>query len=385
MAYDLILTANYSPWSRYSGGAQKSVHMIAMEMARSGLKVAVVYSRGPFEKVAEPAGLPYDVHWAPFLALRPGISSPLRFLNGIPFWFTVRRLSSPGTVVHGNGDEASLLWLIRRRKRFVFTNRYPEFPAFLHGRDWSRLSTWIRVFFREPRFPALALAIRRCDALTVTSASSLRQVVEAFGAEAGRGHVVPNGVDPVALDTPLAAPADGERRGVLFYGRLTRAKGPDLAMEAYARLPETLRLRHPLRILGQGPLRDDLASRAEALGLRNVAFAGWKSGPDLAREILSARVVCLPSREESFGNTVAETLALGQSLVTSRAGSIPEVAGPFGSQVEGDSPDAMADALRRELEQSQDENRRREQREYIRGRFSWAKTAERFREIYKAP
>ena len=177
----------------------------------------------------------------------------------------------------------------------------------------------------------------------------------------------------------------GERRGVLFYGRLTRAKGPDLALEAYARLPEPLRSRHPLRILGQGPLRPDLESRAEALGLRNVAFSGWKNGAELAEAILSARVVCLPSREESFGNTVAETLALGQSLVTSRAGSIPEVAGPFGSQVEGDSPDAMAAALRLELERAPDEARGREQREYIRDRFSWAKTAERFREIYAQP
>lgn len=379
MAYDLILTANYSPWSRYSGGGQKSVHMIATEMARQGLKVAVVFSKGPFEKVRAPAGLPYDVHWAAFLAFSPGISSPLRFLNGIPFYFAVRRLSSPGTVLHGNGDEASLLWLIRRKRKFVYTNRYPEFPAFLHGSDWTRLSTWIRILLREPRFPALALAVRRCDALTVTSSSSLRQVRESFGPGTERGHVVPNGIDPLALDMPMES---RERQGVLFFGRLTRAKGPDLALEAYARLPEPLRLRHPLRILGQGPLRTELEGRAQALGLRNVDFSGWKSGADLAREILAARVVCLPSREESFGNTVAETLALGQSLVTTRAGSIPEVAGPWGHQVDGESPDEMADALRQALERAPDEAGSREQREYIRGRFSWARTVERFREIY---
>ncbi|HLP42221.1 MAG TPA: glycosyltransferase family 4 protein, partial [Fibrobacteria bacterium] len=184
-SYDVVLTSNYSPWSRYSGGGQKSVHMVASALARQGLKVAVLYSTAPWEKVDHPP-LPYDVRWACFFGLKPGISSPFRFLNGLSFLFAARRLAGPGTVLHGNGDEASLLWMIRRKRRFVFTNRYPEFPAFLHGSDWTRPATWLRVFFREPRFLALALAIRFCDDLTVTSASSLRQVAESFGSEAAR-------------------------------------------------------------------------------------------------------------------------------------------------------------------------------------------------------
>jgi glycosyltransferase involved in cell wall biosynthesis len=376
--YDVILTANYSPWSRYSGGGQKSVHMLAGEMARQGLKVAVVFSKAPWEKVAPPAGLPYDLHWACFLALKPGISSPLRFLNGIPFRSKVASLSSPATVIHGNGDESSLLWTVRAKKKFVYTNRYPEFPAFLRGADWKRPSTWVRIFLKEPRFPALALAVRRCDELTATSASSRAQVTEAFGAECDRAEVVPNGIDPLALETPLEA---AERRGVLFFGRLTFAKGADLALEAYALLAEEVRARHPLRILGEGPFKAHLEKRAGELGLKTVHFSGWKTGKDLAKEILAAQVVCLPSREESFGNTVAETLALGQSLVTSRIGSIPEVAGPWGVQVELD-PEMIALALHQELNRAPDERMRHEQREYIRDRFSWSRTAERFREIY---
>src|SRR3954447_6259814 len=81
--YDVIMTCNYSPWSGYSGGGQKSVHMLAGEMARQGLKVAAVYSKAPWEKIAPHADPLYDEHWAGFFAVRPGISSPLRFLNGI--------------------------------------------------------------------------------------------------------------------------------------------------------------------------------------------------------------------------------------------------------------------------------------------------------------
>jgi len=201
----------------------------------------VVYSKAPWERVAPPAGLPYDLHWALFLGLKPGISSPLRILNGITFWRMVSALSSERTVLHGNGEEASLLWAVRKKKKFVFTTRYPEFPDFLRGVDWRQPRTWLRIFLKDPRFPALALAVRRSDALTMTSDSSRKQVMEAFGNEARRGEVVPNGVDPLALDTPLEA---AERRGVLFFGRLTFAKGADLVLEAYALLPVSLRERH---------------------------------------------------------------------------------------------------------------------------------------------
>ena len=77
-AYDVIMTCNYSPWSAYSGGGQKSVHMLATAMAKQGLRVAVVYSKGIGEKIKSHPAPAYDVHWAGFFAFKPSISSPLR-------------------------------------------------------------------------------------------------------------------------------------------------------------------------------------------------------------------------------------------------------------------------------------------------------------------
>jgi glycosyltransferase involved in cell wall biosynthesis len=377
--YDVILTCNYSPWSRYSGGGQKSVHMLATEMSAQGLKVAAVYSKAPWEKIRPHAATAYDEHWAGFFAIRPGISSPLRFLNGIFFYLTVRSLATQRTVIHGNGDEASLLWLVRRKRKFVYTNRYPEFPTFLAGRDWTRLRTWIAIFFREPRFVAMALGIRRADKVTVTSKYSLVEARKAFGLDAGRMEVVHNGVDPVFLDIPLRSECGG---GVLFFGRLTKAKGADLALEAYARLPADLRSRHPLRIIGAGPIRCELEARAKELGLSGVEFPGWKSGTELARAILSSCAICLPSREESFGNSVVEALALGQPLISTRAGSIPEVAGPWGNLVPADDLAALSARLEQELRKEPTWMERSRQREFIRSRYSWGRSALGYRAIY---
>lgn len=386
-AYDVILTCNYSPWSSYCGGGQKSVHMLATAMAKQGRRVAVVYSKGFRERIKPHPATDYDVHWAGFFGLRPDISSPLRFLNGILFWRKVRSLSSRGTVIHANGDEGSLLWLVRDKARFVYTNRYPEFPEFMlrcgsgdrcRARDWSRLRTWIAVFFREPRFVAIALGLRRADVVAVTSEHSRLHVARAFGLDPDELTVVPNGIDPEFLDSPLE---DGAGNGVLFFGRLTRAKGPDLALEAYARLPAELKAKHPFRIVGNGPLRKELEARARALGV-NAAFSGWLAGRELAKAILDAKAVCLPSREESFGNAVAETLALGQGLVSTRAGSIPEVAGPWGRLTQSGDVDALARALEAELRCAPEWPQRHRQREYVRSRFSWGRAALRYQALY---
>ncbi|MEO7779779.1 MAG: glycosyltransferase family 4 protein [Fibrobacteria bacterium] len=377
--FDVILTCNYSPWSRYSGGGQKSVHMLATEMARQGLSVAAVYSKAPWERIAPHAETEYATHWAGFFAMRPGISSPLRFLNGILFYFKVRSLSRGNSVLHGNGDEASLLWLIRNKRKFVYTNRYPEFPAFLAGRDWARLRTWAAIFFREPRFVAMALGARRADMVTVTSAYSLQEARIAFDLDSAKMAVIPNGVDPLYLTTPME-PEPG--RGVLFYGRLTKAKGPDLALESYARLPADLRALHPLRMVGNGPVRAELEARAKALGLKGVEFLGWRCGEQLVHLIASSGAVCLPSREESFGNSVAETLALGQSLVSTRAGSIPEVAGPWGSLRAPENSAELSIRLEEALRRQRPWMERCRQREYVRAKYSWGRAARRFRSLF---
>jgi glycosyltransferase involved in cell wall biosynthesis len=379
--YDVIMTCNYSPWSDYSGGGQKSVHMLATAMCRQGLRVAAVYSKSPWESIPVHPETAYDVHWAGFFAFKPSISSPLRFLNGILFWRKVRALASRHTVIHANGDEASLFWLLPAKARFVYTNRYPEFPAFMlrgPGRDWTRIGTWISVFLREPRFVAIALGLRRADAVAVTSEHSRGQVARAFGVDPASLAVVPNGIDPDFLEMPLE---NGAGEGVLFFGRLTRAKGADLVLEAYARLPADLRARHRLKFIGNGPIRKELEARARALGVE-ADFPGWASGRALAQAILEAKAVCLPSREESFGNAVVETLALGQGLVSTRAGSIPEVAGPWGRLVPSEDVAALAQALEAELRAAPEWPQRHRQREYVRSRYSWGRAALRYRALY---
>ncbi|MFC1585533.1 glycosyltransferase family 4 protein [Fibrobacterota bacterium] len=378
--FDVILTCNYSPWSRYSGGGQKSTHQIATALANKGLSICVVYSKSPWEQVATPKDLPYSIKWAFFFALRPCISSPLRFLNGISFYVTVRKICGAHTIVHSNGDEGGLLGFLPEKKKFIYTNRYPNFDSFLFHTDWKRAINWIRVFMREPRFAVMALAIRKADAVTCTSAFSLSQVKKCFGTAVKNLREIKNGIDPFFLGGTYTYK---NQKGLLYFGRLTHAKGIDVLLRAFCQLPAQLRKDQSVRIIGEGPYRKPLESLVSELGLDGqVLFEGWLDRRELVERILSHRVTVLPSREESFGNTMLEVLGLGAPLITTTAGSIPEITGPWGHKVPPDNVDQLSAAIRDELENIPSRERISQQISFVKSLYSWENAAEQFMELY---
>lgn len=130
-----------------------------------------------------------------------------------------------------------------------------------------------------------------------------------------------------------------ENREILFIGRVEAEKGIEelLAAAAAARVP--------LRVIGDGPLRESLAARHPEVG-----FAGWMERPQIAREIAGARALVMPSRyPEPFGLVAAEAALSGLPVLLSRTAFLgPEMerAG-LGMTCDTRDPGAFAAALRR--------------------------------------
>ena len=93
---------------------------------------------------------------------------------------------------------------------------------------------------------------------------------------------------------------------ILFCGRLSWQKGPDILVEA---IPPILR-QHPSSrfvFVGDGDMRDALQWRIRQLGMAHaVRFLGYRNGDELVRLYKLAEVVCMPSRNEPFGIVVLE-------------------------------------------------------------------------------
>ncbi|MEV4345034.1 glycosyltransferase [Actinoplanes sp. NPDC049596] len=122
---------------------------------------------------------------------------------------------------------------------------------------------------------------------------------------------IPNGLEPAAWQT------FPRRRGnhLLFLGRLEIAqKGMDLLLEAYAQIaPYT---GSDLVIVGDGPDEAALREMAGRLGIAHrLHWLGRVDGTARFDVLASARVVCMPSRYETFGMVAAEALAVGTPVV----------------------------------------------------------------------
>lgn len=383
----LVLTTNFSPWSPYSGGGQHSTHNLALALHRRGHDVTVVYTRALGETFGPPVPQPYRVRWAPFVGLASRRQAPLRVLNAVTVASTLARIMARRDVdaVHGNGEEAALVPALQQRYRFTFvlTPRYPDYPSALLDR--GRATRWqrARLLVRDGKYLVLGEAVRRADWVCPTSQSAAAMLERAFGSTGAHLRVIPNGIDPVFLEVawqPEAA-ASGP---VVFFGRLARSKGADTLIEALARLgpaaPRCL-------VIGRGDDEPTLRRLVHAHGLGDkVELVQWRSKAELARTLAHARMAVLPSREESFGNAIAESMAVGVPLVSTRAGSIPELVEPdrTGLLVAPGDAVALATAMQRLLEapalaRALGDAARAE----VRSRKTWDAVAASFEECYR--
>lgn len=374
----LILTTNFSPWSAYSGGGQRSTHNLATALAGRGHEVEVIFTRPPWEEVEVPGDLPYAVHWAILPALRTRRNAPLRPLSALSVAARARKLARRETVIHSSGEEGAAVPLFCAEQPFVMTARYPAYPLLLKQRTRTPLEN-TRLLLTETKFVMLGYALHRAGRVCTTSMSAAREVREAYG-PALPVEVVPNGVTPAFLGAKWREP--GPDAPVVFFGRLARSKGIDTLIEALASMDQP----PPCVVVGRGDMEERIAREIRTRGLHDrLEMRGWMEPDQLAALLSRAALAVLPSREESFGNAMAEAMTVGTPLVSTTAGSIPEVVrdGETGLLVPPGDPDRLAEAMRSLME---DRERAaalgRTGRRLVRDRFTWSAVAARYEQIY---
>ena len=152
----------------------------------------------------------------------------------------------------------------------------------------------------------------------------------------------------------LGIPA--ETKLILFLGRLSMKKSPDLLLRAFAAAQKQT-ARVPLFLVFAGPdeggLKMQMEQLAAQLGIRtSVEFAGPVFGENKWAAYRDADVFVLPSQNENFGNAAAEAVAAGTPvIVTEHCGIAPLLANEAGLVVRHDEG-ALCEALVRVLEDS---------------------------------
>ncbi|HTZ46771.1 MAG TPA: glycosyltransferase [Verrucomicrobiae bacterium] len=156
-----------------------------------------------------------------------------------------------------------------------------------------------------------------------------------------------------------------QERLILFLGRLSEKKSPDLLLKAFARLGEKSQEAETAHLVFVGPDESGMRARLEAmaaqLGISDRAhFHPAVDGDAKWAAYRDADIFVLPSQNENFGNTAAEAVAAGTPVVvTEQCGIAPllkDTAGLVVRHNEAEVRDALArlldgEEVRRQLQQ----------------------------------
>ena len=143
--------------------------------------------------------------------------------------------------------------------------------------------------------------------------------------------------------TFFTGPQNPPRDVFLFAGRLVDTKGVDVLAAAYAAYRDQVEDPWPLKVVGTGPLTEDLER------LDGVELLGFVQPHDLPPIMAEAGCLLLPSRFEPWGVVIQEAAASGQVVVcthTCGAASRLVLDGYNGRVIAPDAPEELTRAMR---------------------------------------
>ena len=200
----------------------------------------------------------------------------------------------------------------------------------------------------------------RIDAVIAPSRFMAEKLVEG-GISADKITVAHNYARPELLACAEKPKSEGSIREpyLLFFGRLSREKGIDVLIDAYAsakgRLPQDV----SLVIVGDGPERETLETLSREKGVAShVRFVGFQTGDALRRYVEKAFLAIVSSRwRENYPYSIVEAFAYGTPVIGTRMGGIPELVsdGETGFLCECDDPVSLGEAILKAAFMSADE------------------------------
>jgi len=133
----------------------------------------------------------------------------------------------------------------------------------------------------------------------------------------------------------------------LFIGTIQPRKNLPRLIEAYESLPETIREKHPLLIIGHYGWGEDTLWKKLTLGHRYDTIHHLQNISDYELRALlqSALALVYPSLYEGFGLPILEGFASEIPVITSSTSSIPEVAADAALYVDPTDPRDIAEKM----------------------------------------
>lgn len=182
------------------------------------------------------------------------------------------------------------------------------------------LEPWImKRHYWTKKVPALLLyqkaAVKNADCLHATAESEKENLLK-LGYNS-RIAVIPNGIDVEAITMKRSW---NRKKQILFLSRIHVKKGIEFLLEAVAALRNDMK-GYTIRIAGEGEQAyiNRLKGKAKELGVDSmIDFCGGVYGEQKWKLFREADLFVLPTYSENFGIVVAEALASGTPVITTK-------------------------------------------------------------------
>lgn len=235
-------------------------------------------------------------------------------------------------------------------------------------------SGWLKRFYNMLVGHRIVCGATRCLSITKLE----REQFHEYGVSDERIILLPNGVhvNPDVVPNPQAFRLRHgleSKQILLFLGRLSPIKGPDLLLEAF----DAIAVRHPKAVLVFAGPNDELGSelrdQTQRFGLaERVLFIGFIAGQDKQDALAAADLLVVPSRQEAMSLVALEAGLCGTPVLLTDQCGFDEVENVGGGGVFAVSADAIAAGIDRMLGAAGDLLMQGEKlRELVLARYTW--------------
>ena len=385
----ICFTSNSSPWSKFHGGGQIFIHNVAKNLNKMGHFVVVLYTGPNSKSASEDFTSNYKKEWTPYLGYP--LTAKFRQFNSVTVFKKLGDIHKKYNfeVINSLGGEALFLPHFCKTAKIPFfvSIEHPNLKALTSNLKWiNPLQTLVNIL-KARELWICRYACKHAKGVITPSVFSKLEAIRYFKLKSSKVRVINHGI----VDELLVGAEKPEKRNptgpILFFGRLEPQKGVDLLIRAYSKLIQGKFLGNQrLIIIGEGPDKKKYQKIAYNLGLKSkVVFKGWKPAEYIKNQLSKASCCILPSTSESFGLSMAETLAQGVPLITTLAGSIPEVI-DFGRGAwlaEPNNLDSLFCTISNAIKNYNESLKKaRHGQQFVRRKFTWERAAQEYEKFY---
>jgi glycosyltransferase involved in cell wall biosynthesis len=296
---------NISGLNIYSGGPSLSVYLLVKELRAKGIDAEILsfgtkdlndkmISTDDFIKTIEPPGslkLGYSNSFARFLKM----NTDYDIYHGHGLWqMPVHQMSSVARQIN---------------KPYIISPRGMLEPWSL---EQSKLKKKLALWFYQYKDIASANCIHatsKMEAENITKLSFNNPIA-----------VIPNGIN--LSEYPMSKEKiQNSKKTILFLSRIHPKKGIELLIDAWAKTEKQIRKDWVIKIAGNGEsfYINELNLLIKRMNLENeIEIIGAKFGEDKINTYQQADLFVLPTYSENFGIVVAEALACGVPVITTK-------------------------------------------------------------------